>query len=64
MEYIGVATGCGGKEVYRFQHTTYPYSSCMLFLQQHLYFLFILYYGLYKCAHDNYELHLHLLKCK
>ena len=35
--------GCGCKEVYRFHHTTYPYSSCICsFLQQHPYFLFIL----------------------
>ena len=26
---MGVATGCGCKEVYRFPHTTYPYSSCI-----------------------------------
>ena len=33
--------GCGCKEVYRFPHTTYPYSSCICsFLQQHPYFLF------------------------
>ena len=32
---MGVATVCGCKEVYRFPHTTYPYSSCMFFLQQH-----------------------------
>ena len=40
---MGVATGCGCKEVYRFPHTTYPYSSCISsFLQQHPYFfLFI-----------------------
>ena len=39
---MGVATGCGCKEVYRFPHTTYPYSSCICsFLQQHSYFLFI-----------------------
>ena len=38
----GVATGCDCKEVYRFPHTTYPYSSCICsFLQQHPYFLFI-----------------------
>ena len=38
-----VATGCGSKEVYRFPHTTYPYSSCICsFLQQHPYFLVIL----------------------
>ena len=39
---MGVATGCGCKEVYRFPHTTYLYSSCICsFLQQHPYFLFI-----------------------
>ena len=27
---MGVATGCGCKEVYRFPHTTYPYSSCII----------------------------------
>ena len=33
---MGVATGCGFKEIYRFPHTTYPYSSCICtFLQQH-----------------------------
>ena len=49
----GVASGSGWnlwvwlvgvvfKEVYRFPHTTYPYSSCICsFLQQHPYFLFI-----------------------
>ena len=26
---VGVASGCGCKEVYRFHHTTYPYSSCI-----------------------------------
>ena len=32
---MGVASGCGCKEVYRFPHTTYPYSSCICyFLQQ------------------------------
>ena len=38
---MGVATGCGFKEIYRFPHTTYPYSSCICtFLQQHPYFFF------------------------
>ena len=33
---MGVATGCGFKEIYRFPHSTYPYSSCICtFLQQH-----------------------------
>ena len=26
---MGVATGCGFKEIYRFPHSTYPYSSCI-----------------------------------
>ena len=26
---MGVATGCGFKEIYGFPHTTYPYSSCI-----------------------------------
>ena len=29
VESMGVATVCGCKEVYRFAHTTYPYSSCI-----------------------------------
>ena len=29
VKSMGVATGCGCKEVYRFPHTTYPYSSCI-----------------------------------
>ena len=41
MESMGVATGCGFKEIYRFPHTTYPYSSCICtFWQQHPYFFF------------------------
>ena len=39
---MGVASGCGCKEVYIFPHTTYPYFSCNCsLLQQHHYFLFI-----------------------
>ena len=42
VEFMGVTSGCGCKEVYRFPYITYPYSSCICsFLQQHLYFLFI-----------------------
>ena len=41
VESMGVATGCGCKEVYRFPRTTYPYSCICSFLQQHPYFLFI-----------------------
>ena len=34
-----MSSGCGCKEVYRFPHITYPYSSCICsFLQQHPYF--------------------------
>ena len=40
---MGVASGCGCKEVRRFPHITYPYSFCICsFLQQQPYFLFIL----------------------
>ena len=28
-ESIGMASGCGCKEVYRFPHITYTYSSCI-----------------------------------
>ena len=39
---MGVARGCGCQEVYRFHHTTYPYSSFICpYLQQHPYFLLI-----------------------
>ena len=29
VESVGVASGCGCKEVYRFPHITYPYSSVL-----------------------------------
>ena len=35
---VGRIYGCGCKEVYRFPHTTYPYSCICSFLQQHPYF--------------------------
>ena len=42
VESMGVASGCGCKEVYRFPRITYLYSFCICsFLQQHPYFLFI-----------------------
>ena len=48
VESMGVASVCGCKEVYKFPHITYPYSSCICsFLPQHAYFLlfyFIFYY--------------------
>ena len=28
---VGGIYGCGFKEIYRFPHTTYPYSSCKMF---------------------------------
>ena len=31
MESMVVASGCGCKEVYRFPHITYPYSSCICY---------------------------------
>ena len=43
---VGGIYGCGCKEVYRFPHTSYPYSSCICsFLQQHPYFLFKHFWG-------------------
>ena len=37
VKSMGVASGCGCKEVYRFPHITYPYSSCIrYFLQQYI----------------------------
>ena len=56
---MGVATGCGCKEVYRFPHTTYPYSSCICsFLQQYPYFLFI-----FKNVFRSLELEVYLFFC-
>ena len=40
---VSVASGCGCKEVYRFPHITYPYSSCicsfLLFIFKMFFFL-------------------------
>ena len=45
MESMGVASGCGCQELYRFPHITYPYSSCICsFLQQHPYFMFMFFF--------------------
>ena len=42
VESMGVASGSGCKEVYRFPHITCTYTSCICsFLQQHPYFLII-----------------------
>ena len=48
---MGVASGCGCKEVYRFPHVTYIYSSCICsFLQQYHYFSFIFFYIRESCS--------------
>ena len=45
---MGVATGCGCKEVYRFPHTTYPYSSCIyLFFFAAASLLFVNFFNVY-----------------
>ena len=55
MKSMGVATGCGCKEAYRFPHTTYPYSSCICsFLQQHPYFLFIFFKMFFVLLYTDY----------
>ena len=39
VESMGVVSGCGCKEVNRFPHITYPYSSCIYsILQKHPHF--------------------------
>ena len=48
-----MSSGCGCKEVYRFPHITYPYSSCICsFLQQHCSFKKIV-FVLYIIAHHK-----------
>ena len=39
-----MSSGCGCKEVYRFPHISYPYSSCICSFLQHRYFLFIFFF--------------------
>ena len=59
---MGVTSGCGCKEVYRFPHITYPpYSSCICsFLQQHpFFFLFFFFFSFFInvfTAYDNNQL--------
>ena len=51
---MGVVTGCGFKEIYRFPHTTYPYSSCICtFLQQHPYF-FVHFVNVFRSCYNIY----------
>ena len=64
-----MSSGCGCKEVYRFPHTTYPYSnsSCIcFFLQQHPYFLLMkkksFIYNYIYCRSENF--HFENLTCK
>ena len=63
---MGVATGCGFKEIYRFPHTTYPYSSCICtFWQQHPYFCFhFVKMILRSCSSTFFKLHFRYLKKK
>ena len=51
-----MATGCGCKEVYRFPHSTYLYSSCIsYFLQQHPYFvlIFLIFFVLVYASYNS-----------
>ena len=44
-----MSSGCGCKEVYRFPHITYPYSSCICsFLQQHGSFFYLCFSFLFQ----------------
>ena len=53
LECIGVVSGCYCKEVYRFPHITYPYSTCnSSFLQQHPYF-FVQFVYVFLCNIAN-----------
>ena len=55
---VGGNYGCGFKEIYRFPHTTYPYSYCIwTFLQQHPYFLFIFKNVFRSCSSTFLKLH-------
>ena len=71
---MGVASGCGCKEVYRFPHTTYPYSSCiylfffaaasLLFVHKNFFFsfLYIYIYIPYWCVIKHMRLYFHKKK--
>ena len=48
MKSIGVATGCGCKEVYRFPHTTYPYSSSICFFFTAASLLFVNFFNVFR----------------
>ena len=60
---MGVATGCGCKELYRFPHSTYPYSSCICsFLQQHPYFLFFFLLNVFRSCSSTFVITFYVLK--
>ena len=56
---MGVATGCGLKEIYRFPHTTYPYTPLVsvLFCSSIPTFLFILKNVFRSCSITFKKLH-------
>ena len=55
---MGVATGCGFKEIYRFPHTTYPYSACICsFCSSIPTFLFIFQNVFRSCSSTFLKLH-------
>ena len=58
MESMGVVSGCSCKEVYKYPHITYPYSSCICsYLQQHPYFLFFFKCFSFYISRDDWVLH-------
>ena len=57
---MGGIYGCGCKEVYRFPHITYPYSSCICSFLQHPYFLFSM--DLMLINHSNPYIHFLFIK--
>ena len=56
MESIGVASGCGCKEVYRFPHITYPYSSCICSFFAVLFVLFFKCFSFFIIYHRTHLL--------
>ena len=56
---MGVATGCGCKEVYRFPHTTYPYSSYICFFFTAASLLFVLFFNVLY-----YNMNIYIIKDK
>ena len=56
---MGVVTGCGLKEIYRFPHTTYPYTPLVsvLFCSSIPTFLFIFKNVFHSCSSTFFKLH-------